>query len=101
MAKPDWRRPVKTTARKSANPPARETARLSTKVSREAYQRLFVASVMEGLPAGDILDRLILDHCRSWSLPGKITARNAIHDRVIPDGPVNMDTQSPALSDAA
>lgn len=78
-----------------------QTARLSARVSVEAYQRLFVASVMNGETAAEILDRLILAHCREWSLPGKIVARNATHDRVAPAPELNCNAPSPALQDAA
>jgi hypothetical protein len=92
---------VNQSKRKSAGTSSPETARLSCKVSTEAYQRLFVASVMGGQTASEILDKLIKDHCREWSLPGKISERSVKHDRVVPSVEVSDSAPPPALQDAA
>jgi hypothetical protein len=86
---------VKTVKVHGAKASGEQTERLSVRVSAEAYERLFVASVMSRATASEILDRLILAHCREWSLPGKISARAATHDRVAPTPELNLD--APAL----
>lgn len=92
---------MKTAKHKSVSTPQQQTARLSCRISEEAYQRLFVSSVMSKTTASEIVERAILAHCREWSLPGKITARNAIHDRVAPAPELNCNAPPPALQDAA
>lgn len=72
---------MKTVKQHDAKAPRGQSERLSVRVSAEAYERLFVASVMGRSTASEILDRLILAHCREWSLPGKIAARVNTTDR--------------------
>jgi hypothetical protein len=69
--KPDWRGTVKESKRQGAKAPAQQTARLSVRVSEEAYQRLFVASVMGKVTASEILDRLIRDPLPRVEPPGE------------------------------
>ena len=66
---------MKTVKQHDAKATRGQSERLSVRVSAEAYERLFVASVMGRSTASEILDRLILAHCREWSLPGKIVDR--------------------------
>lgn len=76
----------------------RQGARLSVRVSEEAYQRLFVASVMGKVTASEILDRLIRDHCREWSLPGKLSDKS---HRANPSPEISCNAPQAAHQDAA
>lgn len=86
---------MKTEKRQGAKAPGQPEARLSARVSKDAYQRLFVHALMTGQTMSEILDRLIVAGCREYSLPGKIT------HRANSPVPVIDSAASPALSDAA
>lgn len=63
---------VKGKRRRSAEDGTGEkVTRLNLFVGHEAYQRLMVNSVMEGLSPGLFLDRLITDHCKAWQMPAR------------------------------
>jgi len=81
---------------RGAKAPAREVTRTTLCVSREAYQRLCVTALMENSTAGAIASRAILEHCRSWSLPGKIGARGNTTDR--PEPAAQLSESAPALA---
>jgi hypothetical protein len=46
-----------------------EVQRLNCFVSPEAYNRLMVNATMERTSPGLFLERLLIDHCKDWSLP--------------------------------
>jgi hypothetical protein len=52
-----------------------DLVRVNLRLEPEQARRLFVFSVMENQSAGDIVSRLIADHLKGWSMPGRITAR--------------------------
>lgn len=92
---------MKQVKRQGVKPAVDNAARLCVRVSDEAQKRLFVTSLMAGETASDIVNRLILAHCREYSLPGKIVARNATHDRAIPSAEVRDSDAPLPLQDAA
>jgi hypothetical protein len=55
--------------RPNTKAPAAKYTRTNLKLDTEAYRRLFVTSVMEGIPASEIVSRLIADHLKGWSMP--------------------------------
>lgn len=58
-----------------ASAPKREVVRANLRLDAEQYRRLLVFSVMENRAAGDIVSRLLEEHLKGWSMPGKVTAR--------------------------
>ena len=55
-----------------------EVQRLNCYISPESYNRLMVNAVMERTSPGLLLERLIIDHCKAWSLPaGNKTKKGA------------------------
>jgi hypothetical protein len=59
----------------NAKAQASQVTRTTICISVEAYRRLSVTALMEGTTCAAVVERAILDHCRSWSLPGKIPVR--------------------------
>ena len=58
-----------------AKAPEHEVVRANLRLDAEQYRRLLVFSVMESRSAGDIVSKLLEDHLKGWSMPGKVTAR--------------------------
>lgn len=92
---------MKATKQSGAKTPAQQTARLSCRISEEAYQRLFVSSVMSKTTASEIVERAILATCREWSLPGKISDRVAKSHRHDSASEVNLNEPPAPLAMAS
>jgi hypothetical protein len=52
-----------------------EVVRANLRLDAEQYRRLLVFSVMESRSAGEIVSKLLEDHLKGWSMPGKVTSR--------------------------
>ena len=79
----------------------RKTTRANLLLETEAYQKLFVTSVMARESAGDIVSRLISEHLKSYALPAKLSERPQKHDRAIPTPELNPDAPALLTQDAA
>lgn len=77
----------------SAKAPKREQTRANLLLDTEAYQRLFVTSVMARESAGDIVSRLIAEHLKSYALPAKLSGRPDNSHRVKPDVSGSLDAE--------
>ena len=66
---------MRTQKRGGVKTPGRQVTRVNLRLDAEQARRLFVFSVMENEAAGDIVSRLLADHLKGWSMPGKVTAR--------------------------
>ena len=61
--------------------PAPPSTRLNVRLNAEAARRLHVHALMAGMTPGQLIERLINDHCREWRVQ-----RNG-NDRAKPDDP--------------
>lgn len=55
--------------------PKSETSKVNLTLSVEAYRRLFVTSVMSGQTASAIVEDLISEGLKSWSMPANLADR--------------------------
>jgi predicted DNA-binding protein len=60
-----------------------QSAKLSLRVSVEAYRRLFVTSVMLGKTASAIVDDLIVEGLKRFSMPSDLSKRH-LHQSAAP-----------------
>jgi hypothetical protein len=84
---------MKTSSRQGAKAPKGETCKVNLTLSVEAYRRLFVTSVMGGQTASAIVEGLISEGLRSWSMPGNLTDRASKRQpttSVVHDAPVEI-----------
>ena len=75
---------MKTGSKKGVKAPRRpgaETTKVNLTLGVEQYRRLFVTSVMAGQTASAIVDSLIAEHLKSWSMPADLSARVKSSDR--------------------
>ena len=66
---------MKPASRKNGDMQTDKPAKLSLRVSTEAYRRLFVTSVMSGETASAIVEGLILDGLKRFSMPADLSRR--------------------------
>lgn len=64
--------------------------RINVRMSAEAHQRLQIHSVMSGRAPGEILDGLVVAHCRDWKVQANVTARVIAIDRLDSAHEVNL-----------
>jgi hypothetical protein len=74
---------VKTGIKKSVKAPATENTRVNLRLSVEASRRLWVTAVMSDRTASAIVESLILDGLRSWSMPSDLSRRH-LHQSAAP-----------------
>lgn len=82
--------------KKATKTPRRPDVKTNIGLSAEAHKRLFLTALMSGQTASSIVERLITEHCREWSMPGKIAARGQS-----PDSASRDDQREESLQDAA
>ena len=66
---------VKAPRKKPAPAPKVEKVKANLSLEVQAYQRLFVASVMGRKSASEIVESLICEHLREWALPANLADR--------------------------
>lgn len=64
--------------------------RLNVRISEEAQKRLGVHCVMSGMQPGEILEKLIVAHCRDWKVSANVVARVIAIDSVVDAHDVNL-----------
>ena len=66
---------MKTQRQAGVKAPKCETSKVNLTLSVEAYRRLFVTSVMSGQTASAIVEGLISEGLKSWSMPANLSDR--------------------------
>lgn len=74
------------------------TVRANLRLDAAQYQRLLVFSVMESMNAGDIVSRLIEQHLRGWSMPGKIAAPGTRKESAKIEHEINLDQLAESIA---
>jgi hypothetical protein len=74
---------MKAQKQRGVKAPEGQTARLSLRLSVEASRRLWVTAVMSDRTASAIVESLILDGLRSWSMPSDLSKRH-LHQSAAP-----------------
>jgi hypothetical protein len=70
--------------RASTGATRRPVVRTTLQLDAEAYERMLIHSIKARVSPGELVTRLISEHCRQWSMPGKISARGNTSDRPDP-----------------
>jgi hypothetical protein len=82
---------VKTGIKKSVKAPATENTRVNLRLSVEASRRLWVTAVMSDRTASAIVESLILDGLKRFSMPSDLSKRH-LHQ----SSPLPSPLESPA-----
>jgi hypothetical protein len=80
---------MKTQKQRGVKAPQTENTRVNLRLSTEASRRLFVTSVMAGETASSIVEGLILDGLKRFSLPMDLSKRQNTQSSNLPS-PVQL-----------